>query len=147
MKIIIKCDGKWEGDKKAERMMEEHASYLRHILPETAKRLGFKLPRKLVLRPMRVNRWRAAHVGLFTYTPPDQYSIALQMDRCLEARDKGRFVIDHECAHLVDVFLNKNWLHNDSFNMAQVACCKVREALGKKGGANGKRNSGSKQRK
>lgn len=132
MKIIIKCNGKWKGNKKAEKLLENHAGYLRRILPETAKRLGFKLPRELTIRPMRVNRWRAAHLGLFSHTRPNKYFISLLMDKCIEAWDKGRYIVDHECVHLVAVLMHKNWDHNESFKRTQVACCSIRETLKKK---------------
>lgn len=126
MKIIVKCGGKWKGNKKAEGMLQSHADYMKTMLPKVAEKLGVKLPRAITLRPMRVGRWNAANLGLFVLSYGGKCEIALFMDLCLQARDKGRSVIDHECAHLADVKLNNNWGHGETFKKIHSAAYKLR---------------------
>lgn len=126
MKIIVKCGGRYKNDKKAERFLNYHAGYIDNLLPVLAERLKFRLPSKIVLRPLYYKEF-AMMAGRLNYDPDKGFSIALHIDACRNMRNKGQRVVDHECAHLADVLLNKNWGHGKTFKKMYSAACKLRQ--------------------
>jgi len=129
MKIIINCGGRYKDDKRAHKLLNGYAKYAQEKLLALAGKFHLKLPKDIVLRPLYYRGYFGQSAGRLNYDPGKGYSIALQLDLCKKRVSRGREIIDHECAHLADVLLNKNWEHNESFKRTRVACCKIRKAL------------------
>lgn len=125
MKIIVKCGGRWKDDKEAEKFLNYHAGYMDNLLSVLAEKLKFKLPSKIVLRPLYYKEF-AMMAGRLNYIPGKGYSIALHIEACRRMWKKGKSVVDHECAHLANALLHKDWGHGEKFKKIYSAACKLK---------------------
>lgn len=125
MKIIIKCGGRYKDDEKAEKLLAHHAGYIDNLMSALKKKFKFKLPAKLILRPLYYKEI-AMMAGRFNYNPEKGYSLALNIEECRQRKNKGEVVVRHECAHIATIMLHKEWGHGEKFKKIKSVCCKLR---------------------
>ncbi|MDP3110641.1 MAG: SprT-like domain-containing protein [Thermodesulfovibrionales bacterium] len=89
------------------------------------KEFKFRLPAKIILRPLYYAEWGATTAGRFNYDPYKGYSIALNIEECRRRKNKGEVISRHECAHFANVMLHKEWGHGEKFRKIKSVCCKL----------------------
>lgn len=124
MKIIIKCGGRYKNDEKAEKLLDYHADYIDNLMSVLKEKFKFRLPGKLVLRPLYYGDY-AAMAGRFNYTPDKGYSMALNIEECRKRKNKEEVVVRHECAHFANIMMHKEWGHGKKFRKIKSVCCKL----------------------
>ncbi len=124
MKLVIKIGGRWKNDRKVEKLFRLYAERAEEIMLKLSKELRFRLPKQIILRPFYFKGGISMFNGRLLYDPCKGYSIALSVPHCIKMKDKGIWVLDHECSHVAAAIKHKDWGHGENFKRIYAACRK-----------------------
>jgi hypothetical protein len=112
MRIIVKARKSEERE-----VLESYVPYLRKILVSLSKGYKFKLPKEIILQPLRrhgkppYNSWTFGRAG---YGPRTGWYISMNIDLC-KAIDRELDTLAHEAAHIAEARISGRWTHGELF--------------------------------
>lgn len=124
MKIITKCGGRYKKDAKAQRLIESYGARAVKTMNLLSKKMGFNLPKQIIVRPLYPKSDLCFILGRAIWTPQNGFEIAMEIQSCSQMRDKGMAVVDHECAHIANAIKNNDWGHGHNFKKMNAMCRK-----------------------
>jgi hypothetical protein len=99
---------KWKHPKLL-NILELHRERILASMPIMAEEYRFRLPGRIVLRPLEIKGPYSVKAGRYYWEPGKGFSIALNLIYCALQKDKGLWVSDHEMAHIVSGIRFNAW--------------------------------------
>lgn len=122
MKVIVNIGGRWKTDIKVHSLFEKYETRTLETMTMLSETLKFRLPRQLILRPLYSKDDLPAAYGKALFCPFKGYTIAMLPDFCMAMRDKGFWVLDHECVHIANAIKYNDWGHGRMFKTIYAMC-------------------------
>lgn len=128
MKTIVEAKGRWN-DERVFRLLNRLKDRIEDRMHILSKTLSFVPPEKLTLRPLYYKGTLVDYLcssspdaGRAMWHPKTGFAIALNIPICMERRDKGILIADHEISHIATVIKYKDWSEGNNFPAVYRMC-------------------------
>lgn len=124
MEVVVEVKGRYQGRKDVESLFEKYATRLKAQMKRLSTQFKFKMPDQIILRPLYVKGGYYPYHGKAKWNFFTGFSILMNVETCLQSRDKGYSTLDEECAHVACLICHDDFGqdHGEQFREIYAAC-------------------------
>jgi len=122
MRIEISIAGRYKNRQNVKELFDLYAIRIRRTMKILSREYEVQLPDSILLRPLYVKKGYNPFNGYAQWTRLNGWAIIMNIELCIGMKDKGLWVIDHECVHIAKAIVSGSIRHGKAFEKMYAAC-------------------------